>query len=95
MVDGLIDHNLDLDQLNSHRHLILKLSNLMRLVLNAICQLFSLMDFIKCRYVETIKGRKRFLSKIQSGNKKEKAKAERQAVNSICQVEICCEPFFI
>ncbi|PKA67186.1 DEAD-box ATP-dependent RNA helicase ISE2, chloroplastic [Apostasia shenzhenica] len=36
-------------------------------------------------YVETLMGRKRFLSKINSGNSKEKAKAERQAVNSICQ----------
>jgi len=31
-------------------------------------------------------GRKRFLSKIKFGNNKEKAKAQRQAVNSICQV---------
>lgn len=30
-------------------------------------------------------GRKRFLSKIKFGNRKEKAKAQRQAVNSICQ----------
>ncbi|XP_062109140.1 helicase and polymerase-containing protein TEBICHI [Humulus lupulus] len=36
-------------------------------------------------YVKTIKGRKRFLSKIKFGNAKEKSKAERQAVNSICQ----------
>ncbi|XP_019052387.1 PREDICTED: helicase and polymerase-containing protein TEBICHI isoform X2 [Nelumbo nucifera] len=36
-------------------------------------------------YVETLKGRKRFLSKIKLGNSKEKAKAQRQAVNSICQ----------
>ncbi|XP_068648888.1 helicase and polymerase-containing protein TEBICHI isoform X2 [Aristolochia californica] len=36
-------------------------------------------------YVETLKGRKRFLSKIKFGNSKEKAKAQRQAVNSICQ----------
>ncbi|KAJ4950046.1 hypothetical protein NE237_026878 [Protea cynaroides] len=36
-------------------------------------------------YVETLKGRKRFLSKIKFGSKKEKSKAERQAVNSICQ----------
>ncbi|XP_062018737.1 helicase and polymerase-containing protein TEBICHI isoform X1 [Rosa rugosa] len=36
-------------------------------------------------YVETIKGRKRFLSKIKFGNSKEKSKAQRQAVNSICQ----------
>ncbi|XP_057525105.1 helicase and polymerase-containing protein TEBICHI isoform X3 [Amaranthus tricolor] len=36
-------------------------------------------------YVQTLKGRKRFLSKIKVGNSKEKAKAERQAVNSICQ----------
>jgi DNA polymerase theta len=31
-------------------------------------------------------GRRRFLSKITAGNSKEKAKAQRQAVNSICQV---------
>ncbi|KAG6739360.1 hypothetical protein POTOM_056954 [Populus tomentosa] len=36
-------------------------------------------------YVETIKGRKRFLSKIKFGNSEEKSKAQRQAVNSICQ----------
>ncbi|XP_073012513.1 helicase and polymerase-containing protein TEBICHI isoform X1 [Typha latifolia] len=36
-------------------------------------------------YVETLMGRKRFLPKIQFGNSKEKAKAQRQAVNSICQ----------
>ncbi|XP_065858049.1 helicase and polymerase-containing protein TEBICHI isoform X2 [Euphorbia lathyris] len=36
-------------------------------------------------YVETLKGRKRFLSKIKYGNSKEKSKAQRQAVNSICQ----------
>ncbi|KAM7276027.1 hypothetical protein ACFE04_017893 [Oxalis oulophora] len=36
-------------------------------------------------YVETLKGRKRFLSKIKLGNSKEKSKAQRQAVNSICQ----------
>ncbi|EEF45923.1 DNA polymerase theta, putative [Ricinus communis] len=36
-------------------------------------------------YVETLKGRKRFLSKIKFGNSKEKSKAQRQAVNSICQ----------
>lgn len=36
-------------------------------------------------YVETLKGRKRFLSKINFGNSKEKSKAQRQAVNSICQ----------
>ncbi|XP_030507404.2 helicase and polymerase-containing protein TEBICHI [Cannabis sativa] len=43
---------------------------------------------VDCRekgYVKTIKGRKRFLSKIKLGNSKEKSKAERQAVNSICQ----------
>jgi len=39
-----------------------------------------------CSYVQTLKGRKRFLSKIKIGNRKEKAKAQRQAVNSICQV---------
>ena len=42
--------------------------------------------FLWFRYVQTLKGRKRFLSKIKVGNSKEKAKAERQAVNSICQV---------
>ncbi|RZC90345.1 hypothetical protein C5167_031057 [Papaver somniferum] len=36
-------------------------------------------------YVTTLKGRKRFLSKIKLGNSKEKGKAQRQAVNSICQ----------
>lgn len=36
-------------------------------------------------YVETLRGRKRFLLKIQDGNSKEKSKAQRQAVNSICQ----------
>ncbi|XP_058074387.1 helicase and polymerase-containing protein TEBICHI isoform X4 [Magnolia sinica] len=36
-------------------------------------------------YIETLMGRKRFLSKIKLGNNKEKAKAQRQAVNSICQ----------
>ncbi|OWM86638.1 hypothetical protein CDL15_Pgr015673 [Punica granatum] len=36
-------------------------------------------------YIETLKGRKRFLSKIKFGNFKEKSKAQRQAVNSICQ----------
>ncbi|CAN0907001.1 Helicase and polymerase-containing protein TEBICHI [Linum grandiflorum] len=36
-------------------------------------------------YVKTLKGRKRFLSKIKFGNSEEKAKAQRQAVNSICQ----------
>ncbi|XP_074344440.1 helicase and polymerase-containing protein TEBICHI isoform X2 [Apium graveolens] len=36
-------------------------------------------------YVETLKGRKRFLANIKLGNSKEKSKAERQAVNSICQ----------
>ncbi|XP_059460849.1 helicase and polymerase-containing protein TEBICHI isoform X2 [Corylus avellana] len=36
-------------------------------------------------YVETLKGRKRFLSKIKFGNSKERSKAQRQAVNSICQ----------
>ncbi|GJM87561.1 hypothetical protein PR202_ga03528 [Eleusine coracana subsp. coracana] len=37
------------------------------------------------RYVETLMGRRRFLAKIMAGNNKEKAKAQRQAVNSICQ----------
>ncbi|XP_042440198.1 helicase and polymerase-containing protein TEBICHI-like [Zingiber officinale] len=36
-------------------------------------------------YIKTLMGRKRFLSKIKFGNHKEKAKAQRQAVNSICQ----------
>ncbi|XP_020228897.1 helicase and polymerase-containing protein TEBICHI [Cajanus cajan] len=36
-------------------------------------------------YVETLKGRKRFLSKIKLGSSTEKSKAQRQAVNSICQ----------
>ncbi|XP_051137227.1 helicase and polymerase-containing protein TEBICHI [Andrographis paniculata] len=36
-------------------------------------------------YVKTLKGRKRFLTKIKFGNSKEKSKAQRQAVNSICQ----------
>ncbi|KAM1247252.1 hypothetical protein TB2_043362 [Malus domestica] len=36
-------------------------------------------------YIETLKGRKRFLSKIKLGNSEEKSKAQRQAVNSICQ----------
>ncbi|KAG8375552.1 hypothetical protein BUALT_Bualt10G0111900 [Buddleja alternifolia] len=36
-------------------------------------------------YVETLKRRKRFLAKIKFGNSKEKSKAQRQAVNSICQ----------
>lgn len=38
------------------------------------------------RYVVTLRGRKRFLTKIKLGNSKEKSKAQRQAVNSICQV---------
>ena len=37
--------------------------------------------------MKTLKGRKRFLSKIKFGNVKEKLKAERQAVNSVCQVK--------
>ncbi|CAD6336670.1 unnamed protein product, partial [Miscanthus lutarioriparius] len=43
---------------------------------------------LSCRqkgYVETLLGRRRFLTKITAGNSKEKAKAQRQAVNSICQ----------
>ncbi|XVF48493.1 hypothetical protein PTKIN_Ptkin03bG0194900 [Pterospermum kingtungense] len=43
---------------------------------------------LSCRqkgYIETLKGRKRFLSKIKFGNNEEKSKAQRQAVNSICQ----------
>ncbi|KAL3819028.1 hypothetical protein ACJIZ3_004933 [Penstemon smallii] len=39
----------------------------------------------KTGYVKTLKGRKRFLAKIKFGNSKEKSKAQRQAVNSICQ----------
>lgn len=41
---------------------------------------------VMCSYVETLMGRKRFLSKIKFGNSEEKSKAQRQAVNSICQV---------
>lgn len=60
------------------------------------CKLFSLRlyqlliiyMFLCPRYVETLKGRKRFLSKIKFGNSKEKSKAQRQAVNSICQVQL-------
>ncbi|XP_058213234.1 helicase and polymerase-containing protein TEBICHI-like [Rhododendron vialii] len=36
------------------------------------------------RYVKTLKGRSRFLAKIKLGNSKERSKAQRQAVNSIC-----------
>ncbi|CAM8913302.1 unnamed protein product [Rhodiola kirilowii] len=36
-------------------------------------------------YIETLNGRKRFLSKIKLGNSTERSKAQRQAVNSICQ----------
>ncbi|KAK6927419.1 DNA polymerase theta-like, helix-turn-helix domain [Dillenia turbinata] len=36
-------------------------------------------------YIKTLKGRKRFLSKIKLGDNKEKSRAQRQAVNSICQ----------
>ncbi|KAH9300440.1 hypothetical protein KI387_012023, partial [Taxus chinensis] len=36
-------------------------------------------------YITTLCGRKRFLGKINFGNRGEQAKAERQAVNSICQ----------
>ncbi|EPS68789.1 hypothetical protein M569_05979, partial [Genlisea aurea] len=36
-------------------------------------------------YVETLKGRKRFLKNIKLGTSHEKSKAVRQAVNSICQ----------
>lgn len=42
-----------------------------------------------CRYIQTLKGRRRFLSKIKFGNAKEKSKAQRQAVNSVCQVRPC------
>ncbi|KAK1313667.1 hypothetical protein QJS10_CPA06g00657 [Acorus calamus] len=38
-------------------------------------------------YVQTLKGRKRYLTKIKFGSNKEKAKAQRQAVNSIW---FCC-----
>jgi len=38
--------------------------------------------------VETLRGRKRFLSKIKFGNSNERSKAQRQAVNSICQVKL-------
>ncbi|XWS70349.1 hypothetical protein CRYUN_Cryun03dG0040300 [Craigia yunnanensis] len=41
--------------------------------------------FFLLRYVETLKGRERFLSKIKFGNSKEKSQDQRQAVNSICQ----------
>ncbi|AQK40089.1 Helicase and polymerase-containing protein TEBICHI [Zea mays] len=43
---------------------------------------------LSCRqkgFVETLLGRRRVLTKITAGNSKEKAKAQRQAVNSICQ----------
>jgi len=46
------------------------------------------------RYVETLMGRRRFLTKIMAGNSKEKAKAQRQAVNSICQVIEHCLTYF-
>ncbi|KFK29884.1 hypothetical protein AALP_AA7G191500 [Arabis alpina] len=36
-------------------------------------------------YIQTLNGRRRFLSKIKFGNAKEKSKAQRQAVNSMCQ----------
>ncbi|KAF5748241.1 DNA polymerase theta-like isoform X1 [Tripterygium wilfordii] len=36
-------------------------------------------------YVETLKGRRRYLSKIKCGNCEEISRAQRQAVNSICQ----------
>ncbi|XP_018451900.2 helicase and polymerase-containing protein TEBICHI isoform X2 [Raphanus sativus] len=36
-------------------------------------------------YIQTLKGRRRFLLKIKYGNAKEKSKAQRQAVNSVCQ----------
>ncbi|CAM8919656.1 unnamed protein product [Rhodiola kirilowii] len=36
-------------------------------------------------YIETLNGRKRFLSKIKLGNSTERSKAQRQAINSICQ----------
>jgi len=39
-------------------------------------------------------GRRRFLTKIMAGNSKEKAKAQRQAVNSICQVIEHCLTYF-
>ena len=40
------------------------------------------------RYIKTLSGRKRYLDKINHGKWGEQAKAERQAVNSICQVRI-------
>ena len=48
-----------------------------------ICVLLRILLY---RYVETLKGRKRFLAKIKFGNSEEKSRAQRQAVNSICQV---------
>ncbi|KAJ9555903.1 hypothetical protein OSB04_010517 [Centaurea solstitialis] len=42
-------------------------------------------------YVETLMGRKRFLAKINFGNSEVKSKAQRQAVNSICQLHFDCE----
>nr|GMC49078.1 helicase and polymerase-containing protein TEBICHI isoform X1 [Ipomoea batatas] len=47
---------------------------------------YGLLLILWSSYVETLNGRKRFLSKIKFGNSKEKSKAQRQAVNSICQV---------
>ena len=38
-----------------------------------------------CRCIKTLSGRKRYLDKINTGKWGEQAKAERQAVNSICQ----------
>lgn len=38
------------------------------------------------RCITTLSGRKRYLDKINTGKWGEQAKAERQAVNSICQV---------
>lgn len=43
-------------------------------------------DFCRKKgYITTLSGRKRFLGKINFGSRGEQAKAERQAVNSICQ----------
>ncbi|CAM9101401.1 unnamed protein product [Discosporangium mesarthrocarpum] len=38
-----------------------------------------------CGYVETLLGRRRYLPKINSEDGQERARAERQAVNSVCQ----------
>eukprot|EP00921_Rhytidocystis_pertsovi_P000159 GHVQ01000320.1.p1 GENE.GHVQ01000320.1~~GHVQ01000320.1.p1 ORF type:complete len:170 (-),score=19.24 GHVQ01000320.1:187-648(-) len=43
-----------------------------------------------CGYVETILGRKRYLPHINNGTQAEKRRACRQAVNTLCQVVVCC-----